>query len=257
YLEDTILSHADLAFADVSRSHMKPMNVDGVNISGIKGLDSLRDYSPHSIASLRKVSKEFGYRKEERILTGILFKERLPSPFNPDNRLPISIRINPKRLYRVLRIHLSSPEKIFEYLFLALPTDYGANPWRSLKCLAMTILIFTLFYAVALRKRRGEDGIWKIWIPDRTRKDLGEKIPVRLRLRFFTALRYGLYFSILSAFSIGWRDLNVGHWIARIQPREYTLRATGWVRTVSGIQSLLSIYFMVLWALTYFGRPFA
>lgn len=40
-------------------------------------------------------------------------------------------------------------------------------------------------------------------------------------------LGFSLYFSLLSAFHIGWRDLNVGNWIARIQPREYTLRAKG------------------------------
>ena len=55
---------------------------------------------------------------------------------------------------------------------------------------------------------------------------------------------------------LGWRELNVGTWIARVQSREYVLRATGWVRTVSGIQSLLSVYLLALWVLTYFGRPF-
>jgi hypothetical protein len=70
------------------------------------------------------------------------------------------------------------------------------------------------------------------------------------------ALRYALYFSLLSAFSIGWKDFNVGSWIARVQGREYALRATGWVRVVSGLQSLLSVYLLAIWALTYFGRPF-
>jgi hypothetical protein len=69
-------------------------------------------------------------------------------------------------------------------------------------------------------------------------------------------LRTGLYFSLLSAFHVGWREYNVGTWIARVQSREYTLCATGWVRTVSGIQSLLSVYLLALWVLTYFGRPF-
>jgi hypothetical protein len=32
--------------------------------------------------------------------------------------------------------------------------------------------------------------------------------------------------------------------------------ATGWVRMVSGLQSLLNVYLLVLWVLTYFGRPF-
>ena len=48
---------------------------------------------------------------------------------------------------------------------------------------------------------------------------------------------------------IGWRDLNGGIWIARVQPREYALRAKGWFRTVSGMQSLISIYLPALWVL--------
>jgi hypothetical protein len=65
-----------------------------------------------------------------------------------------------------------------------------------------------------------------------------------------------LLFSILSAFQIGWHDLNVGNWISRIFPYEYTLRATGWVRAIAGVQGLVSVYLLALWALTYFGRPF-
>jgi hypothetical protein len=52
------------------------------------------------------------------------------------------------------------------------------------------------------------------------------------------------------------RQPNVGTWISRLQKKEYNLRATGWVRMVSGLQSLLSVYMLALWALTYFGRPF-
>jgi len=66
----------------------------------------------------------------------------------------------------------------------------------------------------------------------------------------------GLYLSVLSAFSLGWRELNVGTWISRMQPREYILRTTGWVRFFTGFQSVVSVYLLALWALTYFGRPF-
>ena len=34
------------------------------------------------------------------------------------------------------------------------------------------------------------------------------------------------------------------------------LRATGWVRVVSGAQSLISRYLLGLWLAIYFGRPF-
>jgi hypothetical protein len=89
------------------------------------------------------------------------------------------------------------------------------------------------------------------------RKDLGENSPEEL-LDIISpkCLVYGFYFSILSAFHIGWRDLNMGNWIARIQPYEYRLQATGWARTVSGIQSLISVFLLALSILTYFGRPF-
>ncbi len=70
------------------------------------------------------------------------------------------------------------------------------------------------------------------------------------------ALWLAFYFSVISAFHVGWRDLNVGTWIARMQPRDYALRAKGWVRVVSGVQSLISVYLIAMWVLTYFGRPF-
>jgi hypothetical protein len=102
------------------------------------------------------------------------------------------------------------------------------------------------------------DGIWKVWIPERMRVDLGKdesKKPLESINPWF-CFKIGFYFSLLSAFNIGWRELNVGNWIARMQPYEYKLQATGWTRTVSGIQSLISVYLLALSVLTYFGRPF-
>jgi hypothetical protein len=60
----------------------------------------------------------------------------------------------------------------------------------------------------------------------------------------------------MSAFTIGFREFNVGTWSARVQAHKYSLEPTGWVRVVSGLQSLLSVYLLAIWALTCFGRPF-
>ena len=84
----------------------------------------------------------------------------------------------------------------------------------------------------------------------------GQDEPVKLRLAWPKAILFGIYFSVLSAFSVGWREFNIGSWIVRIQSGEYSLHATGWVRSVSGIQSVISVYLLAIWALTYFGRPF-
>ena len=146
-------------------------------------------------------------------------------------------------------------EKAFNFVFLELTTEWGMNPGRALAILLELIPAFALLYAFALWAPKS-DGIWRVWSGERAREDLGSDRPELVSAGVLSAVGLGLYFSLISAFHMGWRDLNVGMWISRLQPREYTLRASGWVRTVSGIQSLISVYLLAMWALTYFGRPF-
>ncbi len=107
-----------------------------------------------------------------------------------------------------------------------------------------------------LRANGTNSGIWKVWPKDRLYKQSEKLTPVMLKLPSVNAVVVGLYFSVLSAFRIGWRDINMGNWIERINPHEYQLAATGWVKTVAGIQSIISVYMVALWALSYFGSPF-
>jgi hypothetical protein len=69
-------------------------------------------------------------------------------------------------------------------------------------------------------------------------------------------LRSAAYFSLLSAVNIGFEQFTPGDWIRRLQDREYSLEADGWVRRVAGVQALLSVFLLAMWALTQFGRPF-
>jgi hypothetical protein len=167
-------------------------------------------------------------------------------------------------------------ESLFNRIFFEETCRYGMSPGRPLKILGLGLLLFAPFYMLALRSRDRETGIWLVLLPDRVLGRGGKDRPVKLtthtpfrphppgrwaRLRdklrrLFRVVRLGLYFSLLSAFTLGWRELNVGNWITRLQKHEYTLRATGWVRTVAGCQSLLSVYLLALWVLSYFGRPF-
>jgi hypothetical protein len=70
------------------------------------------------------------------------------------------------------------------------------------------------------------------------------------------ALRRAATNSLLSATNIGFEQFTTGDWIRRLQPEDYALEAVGWVRVVAGAQALLSVYWLALWVLTYFGRPF-
>jgi uncharacterized protein YjbI with pentapeptide repeats len=111
---------------------------------------------------------------------------------------------------------------------------------------------------MCFRKARRRGGIWRIWVADRLTDVSYPNSPKPTeRLTSGRFASYAFYFSLLSAFQIGWRELNLGNWVVRMQPREYILRPTGWVRLVSGLQSLLSVYLLALAMLSYFGRPFA
>ncbi|MBT6049246.1 MAG: pentapeptide repeat-containing protein [Candidatus Scalindua sp.] len=225
------LSKTVFVNADFSQSKFDPAKT-GVNILlGARGLSSIKFEDIEEVVTFRDKARTAGFRYQERQLTAALRKKRF---------------------------HTSSfSEHIFQNLFINYPTDYGANPWRSLGIFGALLLIFTLPYSIAI-ETKGDDGIWKVWSRERLRTDLGTGVKERelIYRRGLPVLVYSFYFSILSAFHIGWRDLNVGSWITRIQPQEYTMKATGWVRIASGSHSLLSIYLLALWVLTYFGRPF-
>ena len=59
-----------------------------------------------------------------------------------------------------------------------------------------------------------------------------------------------------SAFSVGQRSLDVGHWLNRLQTRDYTFVTHGAARTLSGLQALVSFYLVTVWLLMLFRNPF-
>ncbi len=78
----------------------------------------------------------------------------------------------------------------------------------------------------------------------------------RVAAREWHALSTASLFSLMSAFNIGFRELNFGRWIRMLQPREFDIKARGMARVVSGIQSILSVGLVALSLLSYFARPF-
>ncbi len=217
--------------------------IDGIGSAiGLSELWYKENANP--MVALREELKSAGLRKEERAVTfAIKHNERVKSGW---------------------------AESAFNFVLFELTCKYGMEPGRPLEILVVLALIFSLVYMIALNGRR-KSSIWAIWPPDSTFRESERPVRVPDRLadfrrgewRPFTWLKkwlrlwlIGAYFSLLSAFQIGWRELNFGNWLSRMQPREFVLRPTGWVRVISGVQALLSVYLLALWALTYFGRPF-
>jgi hypothetical protein len=76
-------------------------------------------------------------------------------------------------------------------------------------------------------------------------------LPIYCRLIAWTLL-----FSAMSAFNIGFRDINFGRWLRSLIPFEIDLQGYGWARSVSGFQSLISVYLVALWVVSFSGTPF-
>ncbi len=160
----------------------------------------------------------------------------------------------------------------FRLAAFELTTCYGDCYGRPLLIISALILVMTAFYVLPLARRpkdiRRGGMIYRIRPSDRIEYSLSGDVRLNGSAKAerpaglgwyrgkLKAWRYALYFSLLSAFHIGWRDLNVGSWLARMQFTEYTLRPHGWVRLVSGLQSLAGVYLVAMWVITYFGRPF-
>jgi uncharacterized protein YjbI with pentapeptide repeats len=246
------LAHASVHHANLSNARFEALSVDDIRGAELaRGLTTLRfDASPTGLVLLRDNLRKRGAHAQASELTYAIRSQ--------------------------LRAHAwkawaTSIEAAFNYGGFEVTCGYGLYPGRPLRILGALIPVFGLVYVAALVYPSHRGGIWRIWAPDRILKHQGQSEPEQLSAaldslpgkplprptyRTPRVVALGFYMSVLSAFHIGWRELNVGTWIARLQPREYTLRATGWVRFVSGLQSLISVYMIALWVLTYFGRPF-
>src|SRR6266567_2822036 len=243
YLGDADLSGANLDGAFLGNSDLSNANFEPKALPVIGGIAYAKNLSqmvfrrgPQALVRLRNAFKEAGYRDQEREVTYAIKRISFAKSIS-------SIGMNEY-------VH-----RVFQYVFFELTTKWSMAPGRALRILLLLVPFFALPYIFALRWP-GKDGIWRVWAEKRIRNDLGTRKPERLQVGWFAAAVFGLYFSLLSAFHIGWRELNLGNWIQRLQPREYTLGATGRVRVVSGVQSLLSVYLLAIWVLTYLGRPF-
>ncbi|MEK7992158.1 MAG: pentapeptide repeat-containing protein [Thiotrichaceae bacterium] len=82
---------------------------------------------------------------------------------------------------------------------------------------------------------------------------------------FFWLLWIGLnafYLSLLSAFKIGWQNQDYGNWsisyfLKLLLTKEYSIEVYNSIlRTICGVQSIISLYLFILWLMLMFWRPF-
>jgi len=255
-LEEADLRGADLTVSSLTGTSLKVATIDkktklpsAIDMAEAIGLDEL--IISDSAPGLVKISKELydmGYKQQAKNITAAINRHQQEALFNHETKYNISMYL------------LASVEYAFDKVFFDFPTNWGANPSRALMTVIILIFIFSVPYTIVSAYPFKKAGIWRKWGENSIAINNSETPrPDRERLyrRWYRAILVGIYFSLIAATRVGWRELTIGSWLERMQLREYSLYATGYARFIAGVQSLISVYLIAMWALTYFGMPFA
>ena len=150
--------------------------------------------------------------------------------------------------------------------------QYGMSPGRPL-ILGVVLWFLCSFLYFACIHTHGEAGLYRVYgqsigddpsaqrrveriSPLSTKYSPGPRLLFQFFRRECLLLRTSMFFSLMSAFNIGFRDINFGRWLRLLTRQEFDIKAVGWARVIAGWQSLISVYLIALWVMTYFGRPF-
>jgi uncharacterized protein YjbI with pentapeptide repeats len=140
-------------------------------------------------------------------------------------------------------------------------TDYGLSPWRAFLAYLAVAILFVPFYWGAIPRGGAESRALR-WVyrkdtlaPDGTMRDADVVVGVSAR-----GVRRGLWAALRASsnatLAVGFGDVKLGEWLARLRRKESELEAVGWLRVVAGVQSLVATVIFVLWAWCVFGDPF-
>lgn len=255
----TDLTDARLLFSDLTGALYAPLSAPpSPVVAGIRGIESAV-FPPGreiGLVQLRDLIQKAGLRDLERAATYAIESGR--------TSYALTAHRYSNGGFENLEEKLNA---YFRYIFFDITSGYGLYPGRSLWIILVIWVSLAPVYYIPIRfglnKPRVHAGVYKIIPTDKVIQGVMHKAKpngvvevVLLKETGIAAAARALQFSLFSAFHIGWRDFNVGSWLSRIQSEEYTLKGTGWVRTLSGIQSLVSVYLLSVWILSYFGRPF-
>lgn len=254
-LENALLGEADLESADLFGATLGGVDLSGTNLSGsifepaqspslnsvvkANGLDRLRwNSNPGPVFALRKSLLDAGFSEAARKLTAAIRRQQ-----------------NQSWLERIL----------FDWT-----CEWGENGLRPLKIICVMLFSCALVYWAGMHF--ASNGLFLISTGQRVTTSKGKERAYQVTVRFMndsgrtsiwklvrlelTALGTAFLFSAKSALNIGFREFNGGIWLRMLQPRDFDIRARGWMRTLSGVQSLVSVALMALSLLSYFGHPF-
>jgi len=273
-LSDATLAAAVLDYADLGHAIFEPKLFPELRgIAGAKNLELLTyEANPDALVQLRKQFQDGGFREQERNITYALKRRETERYWMgcKSRRLPQG---------KTRAILWSSDSNladcgsfVLNKVFFDCTSQYGMSPGRPLSLGVLLWLLCSVLYFTCIRAS-GEAGLYRVYGQDIQEDPSAHRRVVRISPRAVTqmpglrrflqyfrrewlVLRTSMFFSLMSAFNIGFRDINFGRWLRLLTRQEFDIKAVGWARVVAGWQSLITVFLIALWVLTYFGRPF-
>ena len=274
-LEGTNLGRARFFEVNLDRVIFEPASLpDLYAIATARNLELLTYFNnPVSLVLLRKQFQDGGFRDQERKITYALKRREAEQSWNgcTSRKLPEEDGLRPL-LWPSDSNLANCSSWLLNRVFFDLPCQYGMNPGRPLSLGALLWLLCSVLYFACIRVP-GNGGLYRVYVrpiqvqtatqprierisPPAVTHTRGVRQALKLLRSEWAMLRASMFFSLMSAFNIGFRDINFGRWLRLLTRQEFDIKAVGWARVLSGWQSLISVYMIALWVLTYFGRPF-
>jgi len=279
-LTDALLYHANLTGATVDAANFNGAIFEPNSLPTLSGISRAQNLelltyfdNPAASVQLRKQFEDGGLREQERKIAYALKRReaelscaRGTSRRLPGDKGPRAI------LWSSDSILANLASFTLNKVFFDWTCQYGMSPGRPLILGVVLWFLCAVLYFACIHTP-GEAGLYRVYgqsigddpsaqrrmeriSPLSTKHSPGPRWLFQFFRRECLLFRTSMFFSLMSAFNIGFRDINFGRWLRLLTRQEFDIKAVGWARVIAGWQSLISVYLIALWVLTYFGRPF-
>jgi hypothetical protein len=252
-LSDANLTRANLYNANLRRAIFEPKALpESRDIAAAKHLELLTyEDNPDGLVQLRAQFEDGGFREQERKITYALKRREAQRSF--------------EMCTSGIGILTNCSSFVLNKILFDWTCQYGMSPERPLIVGVLLWFVCSWVYFACIHARGGS-GLYRIYPP---KIDEDPKTPSRVERispqatgqsgwvrRKWSLMRKSMFFSLMCAFNIGFRDINFGRWLRLMTRQEFDMKAEGLPRVVAGVESLISVGLLALAILTYFGRPF-